>query len=130
MKKLIKTEATIVKKGWGHEVQIVNNAMYCGKVLHYDAGARMSMHYHIDKTETWYVAKGSIIVSGIYPNIAERYEIEAKAGDVIHINRGVIHQIFAIQESDVFEVSTPDSSDDNYRVGKGDSQTTNGERLS
>ena len=89
----------------------------------------MSSHYHIDKTETWYIAKGHVIISGIYPTIAEKYEIEAKVGDVIHINRGVIHQIFAIKESDVFEISTPDNSEDNYRVGKGDSQSNN-ERLS
>ena len=42
-------KSKIIEKGWGHEVHIINNTMYCGKILHFNAGGEMSMHYHINK---------------------------------------------------------------------------------
>ena len=33
-----KEKATIVSKGWGHEVIFVNNDKYCGKLLNFTAG--------------------------------------------------------------------------------------------
>lgn len=34
-----KTGTGKVEKGWGHEVIIVNNELYCGKILHFNKGA-------------------------------------------------------------------------------------------
>jgi len=34
----------------------------------------------------------------------------------------VPHQVFCIDAGTIIEVSTPDSVEDNYRVGRGDSQ--------
>ena len=122
MRKLDKLESKIIKKGWGYELHIINNDMYCGKILHYNSGSEMSMHYHINKIETWYISKGRVMITGINPDSADLYTIEAKVGDVIHINRGVVHKVCAVEESEIFEISTPDDINDNYRVGKGNSQ--------
>jgi mannose-6-phosphate isomerase-like protein (cupin superfamily) len=119
---LIIEKPEMVKKGWGHEVQIINTDEYCGKVLHFNQGAVMSLHYHINKHETWYVFKGSIAIKGVNPDTAEDYQIIAYEGSVIDIPRGIIHQVEALTNADVFEVSTPDNWEDNYRVRKGDSQ--------
>jgi len=111
-----------VTKGWGHEVHIVNNNMYCGKVLHFHQGTVSSLHYHINKYETWYIAKGSVKITGINPDTAEEYMLVAYEGSVIDLPRGIIHQVEALTNADIFEVSTPDTEEDNYRVRKGDSQ--------
>lgn len=113
---------TKVDKDWGHELHIVNNNMYCGKILHFNQEGCGSLHYHINKYETWYVLKGSVSIRGINPDTAEEYQIVACEGSVIDIPRGVIHQIFALTTADIMEVSTPDYKEDNYRVWKGDSQ--------
>lgn len=112
----------IVYKGWGHEIQIINTDYYCSKVLHFNQGATMSLHYHINKYETWYVSKGSIKILGVNPDTAEGYQIIAYEGSMIDIPRGIIHQVHALTDADIFEVSTPDNYEDNYRVLKGDSQ--------
>ena len=39
----------IVPKGWGHEKWIVNNEMYCGKILFMEKNKRCSWHYHKSK---------------------------------------------------------------------------------
>ena len=54
----LKTEGCCVPKGWGDEIIIENNEMYCGKLLRFKQGAKFSMHYHMIKDETWYVDKG------------------------------------------------------------------------
>ena len=62
-----KIESKIVKKGWGKEIWFVNNDEYCGKILCFDKGKKFSMHYHVEKKETWYIAKGKFLFSWICP---------------------------------------------------------------
>lgn len=111
-----------VRKGWGYEIQIINTDKYCSKILHFNQGGISSLHYHIDKYETWFLAKGTIKLKGINPDSAEEYEIMVHEGEMVDILRGTIHQVEAITEADIYEVSTPDNWEDNYRVMKGDSQ--------
>ena len=115
-------EPEIVKKGWGHEIQIINSDNYCSKILHFNKGGISSSHYHLNKSETWFLNNGSIKIIGINPDTAEEYELIVSEGYMVDIPRGIIHQIEAITDADIFEVSTPDNPEDNYRVKKGDSQ--------
>ena len=48
------------EKGWGYELWIVNNDLYCGKILHFNKGKKCSWHYHKIKQETFYVQKGKL----------------------------------------------------------------------
>ena len=59
----LKTDAFVeetchIPKGWGKEIIIENNEMYCGKILVFNKGCKFSMHYHMNKDETWYVEEG------------------------------------------------------------------------
>src|SRR5208283_5704492 len=49
-------------KGWGREVWIANNHLYCGKILEIRRGKRCSLHYHKLKTESFYLRSGKLIV--------------------------------------------------------------------
>ena len=49
-------------KGWGYEKWIVNNDLYCGKVLFFERGKKCSWHYHKVKDETFYVQSGEILL--------------------------------------------------------------------
>lgn len=111
-------------KGWGYEDWIVNNEQYCGKFLHFESGKRCSLHYHKRKDETFYLLFGRLEI--ILADSLEDYElgntskITLNQGECLHIWRGRVHQIIAVEESDLVEVSTQHFEEDSYRIIKGD----------
>ena len=111
-----------VAKGWGHELIIENNTKYCGKVLHFHTGGKFSMHYHLLKQETWYVASGIFLFKYIDTTNATIHERILTVGDVVTNYIGQPHQIICQETGDIFEVSTQHFNSDSYRVFKGDSQ--------
>ncbi len=115
-------EGCKVPKGWGEEIIIENNEMYCGKLLIFKKGCKFSMHYHLIKDETWYVNKGEFIYRWIDTESAETVEQELKVGDVVRQRVGQPHQLIALTDGEVFEVSTQHFDEDSYRVIKGDTQ--------
>lgn len=109
-------------KGWGEEVWIASNDKYCGKILRFKAGCRMSFHSHDIKSESWLVTQGKLKMTWYDLSNADEKERILVPMDVVHIPRGNPHQLEALEDSEVFEVSDADRSWDNYRIGKGDSQ--------
>ena len=116
------TTGKVVKKGWGHELHIENNEDYCAKLLVFKAGKKFSMHYHVQKYETWFVQSGKLVLRYIDPKSAGVNETTLNPGDILTIYQGISHQLEAIEDSVVFEASTHDKASDSYRVWKGDSQ--------
>lgn len=111
-----------VPKGWGHEIVFVNNELYCGKLLVFKQGAKFSMHYHLIKDETWYVEEGEFIYRWIDTDTAEVIEKKLIVGDTVRQLPGQPHQLEALSNGTIFEVSTQHFDSDSYRVWKGDSQ--------
>lgn len=111
---------TIVEKGWGHEKVIYNGETYCGKILSFKEGKKFSLHYHVEKHETWYVIKGKLSLTWIDPTIGKKQGVDLNVGDCVSIPQGVPHQLFAYENSEVMEVSTPHKDSDSYRIEKGD----------
>jgi mannose-6-phosphate isomerase-like protein (cupin superfamily) len=109
-----------VPKGWGHEVIFVNNELYCGKLLHFKKGFKFSMHYHMIKDETWYVSEGEFIYRWIDTDKGETKETILKVGDSVRQFPGMPHQLEALTDGVVFEVSTQHFDSDSYRIWKGD----------
>ena len=111
-----------VEKGWGFELHIENNEDYCGKLLVFKEGSKFSMHYHVEKYETWFVQEGKFIFRWINPATAETVEDILNRGDIVTIYQGISHQLEALEDSVIFETSTQDKTEDSFRVWKGDSQ--------
>ena len=42
-------EGEIHEKAWGHELWIINNEFYCGKLLVFKKDKEFSMHFHLLK---------------------------------------------------------------------------------
>lgn len=112
-----------VEKGWGHEEIFATNDLYCGKLLHFNKGARFSMHFHAKKDETWYVLSGKFIVHFIDTTNAQDYSKDLNQGEVWRNEPLLPHQLECIEAGTIIEVSTPDSVEDNYRIFPGDSQS-------
>jgi len=112
----------VIPKKWGSELVIHNDNEYCGKILRFDTGAKFSLHFHLKKKETWFVASGKFTMTWIDIKTADEHYRTLHVGDIVEIERGDPHQLFCEKQGDIFEVSTPHFDDDSYRVRKGDSQ--------
>ena len=111
-----------VPKGWGEEIIIENNEKYCGKILIFKQGCKFSMHYHMNKDETWWVEYGEFLYRWIDTETAVMNETKLGEGDIVRQRPGQPHQLEAISNGRIFEVSTHHEDSDSYRVSPGDSQ--------
>jgi len=117
---LMPTKPEVHDKGWGREDWVVNNEKYCGKVLFFEKGKKCSWHFHKIKHETFYLSKGSLIVRHGYDEDIERCDIDLlSVGDVFEIPVGLIHQMEAVEDSELIEFSTQHFESDSYRLIKG-----------
>jgi mannose-6-phosphate isomerase-like protein (cupin superfamily) len=92
-------------KPWGYEILWAHTDQYVGKILHVDAGHRLSVQYHEDKDESSYVLKGRLkLLKG--PSADELSETVIEEGHCWRNRPGEIHTIEAIEDADVLEVST------------------------
>lgn len=110
----------IVQKGWGHEKVVHNADGYCGKVLFLRKGLKCSYHYHMAKTETFYCVGKVLVRHGWSDDISESSQTILETGDAFHVPVGLRHQMEALEDSEIFEFSTPDSPEDSIRIVRGD----------
>lgn len=111
----------IVPKGWGFEKWIVNNDKYCGKILYLIKDRKCSWHYHKLKDETFYVQSGKIeLIYGWHEEKHLSSSVILTKGDHFHISTGLKHQMFALEDTELFEFSTQHLDEDSYRIEKGD----------
>lgn len=111
-----------VEKGWGHEMIWATNDKYCGKLMHFNSGAKFSMHFHAEKDETWLILSGRFLVEYIDTKDASVHTKMLEKNSVWHNVPLLPHRLVCLETGTIVEVSTPDSVEDNYRVLPGDSQ--------
>lgn len=111
----------IVKKGWGHELWIVNKKEYCGKLLFFRKNTKCSYHYHLIKDETFYLQSGKmrILWSDDSDDILLSNHIIMTPGDNLYIPPKRRHMMIALEDSELFEFSTQHFEEDSYRIIKG-----------
>ncbi len=117
----------IKEKPWGQEIWFAHTQQYAGKILEVKKGARLSLQYHEKKCETQYVFSGRIKISF---GEDEKHLEEAilNPGDKRDIFPYTIHRVEALEDSKIFEVSSPELDDvvklaDDYgRTGKGNNE--------
>lgn len=108
-------------KGWGYEYWIVNNENYCGKLLFFNKNKRCSWHYHKLKDETFYLQSGKIMLMyGERDDMVGAKLALLTPGDSFHIYPGLRHQMYAMEDSELFEFSTEHFEEDSIRVIRGD----------
>ncbi|MCC6643371.1 cupin [Candidatus Peregrinibacteria bacterium] len=113
-----------VLKPWGKEIWFAQTENYAGKLLYVNQGARLSLQYHEKKSETQYLFSGKVkLTFGLKED--ELQEIILNPGDKFDIYPYTIHRVEGIEDSIIFEVSTPELDDvvklayDYGRSGKG-----------
>jgi quercetin dioxygenase-like cupin family protein len=102
-----------VPKPWGHETIWAHTDAYVGKILHIAAGQALSVQYHHVKDETVYLLSGELIYRVWEGEKGQEQprDVGLKVGDAFRITPGTIHQMEAITDCDILEVSTPHLDD-------------------
>jgi quercetin dioxygenase-like cupin family protein len=100
---------TRVEKPWGYEIIWAHTERYVGKILHVNAGHRLSFQYHRKKDETIHLFQGRMLLQlDEGQGLTER---EMQVGESYHVKPGTKHRMIAITDCDILEASTPELDD-------------------
>lgn len=97
-----------VSKPWGYEIIFTTEDLpYTGKIIHIQAGKRLSLQLHDKKQESWYLlsGQGKIIWEN---NKGGLIETEFLHGQGYTCKIGQRHRLAGITNCDILEVSTPE----------------------
>lgn len=98
-----------VEKPWGWEIHFVPDGRpYMGKIIHINAGAKLSLQKHDQKTESWHLMSGKAQVVWEAEEDGELMETELEQGKGYSCEIGQRHRLVGITDCDVVEVSTPE----------------------
>ncbi len=104
-----RVEVVVVDKPWGHERIWARSERYVGKVLHIKAGQELSLQYHNKKDETVHLLSGELVYRVKLADTLD--DVHLKVGESFRITPGTVHQMLAVTDCDVLEVSTPETDD-------------------
>src|SRR5918992_5672528 len=107
-----------VDKPWGYELIWALTKHYCGKLLVVRAGHELSLQFHREKDESWYVLEGRVQLEFAAAGEKATTNEVVKPGAAFHITPGTVHRIRALEDTTILEVSTPHLHD---VVRRGDS---------
>ena len=105
-----RVEIVKVQKPWGHETIWARSDRYVGKILHINAGQELSVQYHERKDETIHLLSGEIVYR-VQGKDEVLDDVQLRVGESFRITPGTVHQMVALTDCDVLEVSTPELDD-------------------
>jgi mannose-6-phosphate isomerase-like protein (cupin superfamily) len=95
--------------------------LYCGKILEITKGKKLSLHYHKIKSESFYLRAGRLVVRiKESPEAEPIEEFVLEAGQCMDIPIGLVHQMEALEDAELYEFSTQHFDSDSYRLVRGD----------
>jgi mannose-6-phosphate isomerase-like protein (cupin superfamily) len=100
-----------VDKPWGYEVIWALTEGYCGKILFVRAGESLSLQFHRQKDESWYVESGraELQVGDVGGALLDAEVL--RSGAALRFRPGTVHRVKAIEDTTILEVSTPQIDD-------------------
>lgn len=108
--KIKRAEESRVEKPWGYEIRWAVTGRYLGKILHVNKGEALSLQYHEVKDEWLLVTEGALDIE-IGGLDGELEKVRMREGDSVHLPPHTRHRITAVEDADIFEVSTPEIDD-------------------
>ena len=105
MGRIENAEDARVDKPWGYELRWAITDRYLGKILHVNRGQALSLQYHEKKDETVLLSKGVLDLE------LDGQTHRLQPGQYAHITPGTRHRMVAVEDCDIFEVSTPEIDD-------------------
>ena len=104
-------ESRRVEKPWGHELIWAVADDYVGKILFVRAGHSLSLQFHNEKDESWYVQSGraELELGDVGQGVLNTEVIVAGAS--FRFRPGTVHRVTALEDTTILEVSTPQLED-------------------
>jgi mannose-6-phosphate isomerase len=100
-----------VEKPWGWELIWADAGAYVGKILFVEAGESLSLQFHREKDESWYVESGRARLELGDAGQEALDEEVVTAGAAFRYRPGTVHRITALEDTTILEVSTPHLDD-------------------
>jgi mannose-6-phosphate isomerase len=100
-----------VEKPWGWELIWAETDAYVGKILFVRTGHSLSLQYHEQKDESWYVEAGRARLELGAVGDPVLNEGVIGPGEVFRYRPGTVHRVTAIEDTTILEVSTPHLDD-------------------
>ena len=104
-------ESQRVDKPWGHELIWARSELYVGKLLFVRAGEQLSLQFHREKDESWYVLDGRARVELAAAGEKALSAEVVKTGAAFRLTPGTVHRVEALEDTTILEVSTPHLDD-------------------
>ena len=99
-----------VDKPWGYELRWAITDRYLGKVIHVDAGRKLSLQYHVQKDEAILVLRGELDLV-LEDGEGELVTHRMGEGMSARVHPGRRHRFVAVTDVDLVEVSSPEIDD-------------------
>ncbi|HZC30533.1 MAG TPA: cupin domain-containing protein [Gaiellaceae bacterium] len=100
-----------VEKPWGWELVWAQTEDYVGKILFVAAGESLSLQFHNEKDESWYVQSGRAELElGDAGQGILNTEVVVP-GATFRFRPGTVHRVTALEDTTILEVSTPHLDD-------------------
>jgi mannose-6-phosphate isomerase-like protein (cupin superfamily) len=100
-----------VDKPWGYELIWALTEHYCGKILVVRAGHELSLQFHREKDESWYILEGraelELATAGQKATSTEL----VTQGAAFRFTPGTVHRVRALEDTTILEASTPQLDD-------------------
>ena len=100
-----------VEKPWGHELIWAKAEHYAGKMLFIRAGQALSLQFHREKDESWYVLEGRAELQLGEAGQAVLATEVVGPGAAFRFRPGTVHRVRALEDTTILEVSTPELDD-------------------
>ena len=100
-----------VDKPWGWELIWAIADDYVGKVLFVKTGESLSLQFHREKDESWYVQSGRAQLELGDAGQAVLNSEVVGPGACFRYRPGTVHRITALEDTTILEVSTPHLDD-------------------
>lgn len=106
----------VIKKVWGTEFVIVNEELYCCKLLKLTPGFQCSIHAHGEKDETFIGVQGNVVLHIHNPDKSILKSYPITPGTKRHIFPQTFHSFEANNVAWIMEVSTNHDDADVVRL--------------
>jgi mannose-6-phosphate isomerase len=100
-----------VEKPWGYELIWALSDAYAGKLLSVNAGHELSLQFHREKDESWYVLEGRAQLEFAAAGEKTTSSEVVTPGAAFRITPGTVHKVRALEDTVILEVSTPQLDD-------------------
>ena len=110
--------ADVIEKYWGNMFAIFENDNFCVKRIFMKKDSQSSLEYHVKKKEMYFIETGKLKV-GLRVGRAQNTSLILEAGEIFHINPGLMHMRMALEDTVIIEVSTKDNDSDSHIVEDG-----------